>query len=101
MPIYHLGNTQLFYRLSHPIMTHLSRRTGCAIFLFFGRCCLPIPYRVRLTMVVGKPVEVLQSDQPSKEQIEETHARFVKAMCDLYNKAKTSHGWTHKRLVVH
>lgn len=47
----------------------LSRRFRCAIGIFYGRWCLPIPNKVRLTVLVGKPITVERIQNPDTQQV--------------------------------
>ena len=54
--------------------------------IFYGRFFLPIPVRQPLLFVVGKPLPVEQKDAPTKEEIEEMHAKFCVRVEELYYK---------------
>lgn len=47
----------------------LSRRFRCAIGIFYGRWYLPIPNKIRLTVLVGKPISVAKTQDPDASQV--------------------------------
>lgn len=47
----------------------LSRRFRCAIGIFYGRWYLPIPNKIRLTVLVGKPINVAKIEDPDASQV--------------------------------
>jgi hypothetical protein len=102
VPVFHFGNTQLFHLVAHKWLCKLSRRTGLGFFLFYGRWFLPVPFKRRLTMVVGEAVPVTQNPAPSEEQIRETHARFVCCLQSVFERFKSVHGdgYESKQLII-
>ena len=57
----------------------LSRRLRCAIGIFYGRWYLPIPNKIRLTVLVGKPINVAKIEDPDASQV-----AFVYLCFDLH-----------------
>ncbi|CAG9794974.1 unnamed protein product [Diatraea saccharalis] len=47
-----------------------------------------IPYRVPINVVVGAPIDVPQVLDPTREQIDEVHGKFVQAITDLFHEHK-------------
>ena len=45
-----------------------------AIFFYWGRFGLPLPRRVNITMVFGRPIAVAKVEQPSPQQVDALHA---------------------------
>merc|ERR1712133_191993 len=59
--------------------------------LFFGRGVFNytfglLPYRKPIHVVVGKPIEVKRIENPTREEIENTHATYVKELQKFYEK---------------
>lgn len=58
--------------------------------------------QVPITMVIGEAIEVAQVDNPTEEQIDELHQRFMVALRDLFDeyKHKVKGGWQNKQLHI-
>ncbi|KAK9864727.1 hypothetical protein WJX84_010606 [Apatococcus fuscideae] len=65
MPIYHLGQSEIFSVQGFPWLSRVMRIT---FVIFWGRWGLPIPRRQPSVTCVGEPIKVRQEDNPSQEQ---------------------------------
>lgn len=104
VPVYHFGNTRLLSfgpKWAEPY----GRRWRFSLGLLFGRFGMPIPRRVPLMMVVGRPVEVgprLARDDPAfAAAVDDAHARYMAALQRLYDAHKGCYGWAEHPLVMH
>jgi len=75
----------------------VTRKTGCPVPLFFGRALFnysfgPLPRRQPLTVVVGKPIPVNKTENPTEVQIEEVHSTYVQALKELYEEYNPIYG---------
>lgn len=43
-------------------------------------------------MIVGKPIEVEKSENPTQEQIDTLHAKYTKALIELFDEHKETYG---------
>ena len=59
-----------------------------------------LPYRKPIHVVVGAPIQVQRIEYPSKEDIEELHARYVKELTKLYDKYNPIYGDVKIKLVI-
>jgi len=58
---------------------------GSAFLPFFrGRWGLPIPFKKDLKIAIGEPVKVVQSDNPSWEEVEALYESYITALKKLY-----------------
>jgi len=65
--------------------------------MFFGRGIFQynyglIPHRKKISIVVGKPMPVEKVEEPSSEQIENLHAKYVEELQKLYNEYNPVYG---------
>ena len=44
--------------------------------------------RPRLCLAVGKPIEVQKTPDPSQEEVDKLHQRYIKELCDLFEAHK-------------
>ena len=51
-----------------------------------------LPYRTPINTVVGRPIEFEQTDNPSQEQIDTLHARYLDALQGLYDEYNPIYG---------
>ena len=59
-----------------------------------------LPYRKPIHVVVGAPIEVERIEYPSKEDIEELHARYVEELTKLYDIYNPIYGDVNIKLVI-
>lgn len=109
VPCYIYGNTKLLSCWhgngipgAEKLLEKISRKIGFALILFFGRLGLPIPYRIPLLAVKGKPIPTWmhQCEEPSAEAIEKVQKQLVEAMENLFDTYKHLYGWDEKSLVI-
>ncbi len=101
VPVYCFGNTHAMHKAKTPwILEALSRLLKTSLILTWGRWGLPIPYRVPLLYAVGKPLRLLQADNPTPAQVEAAHAQFLEALSDLFDRYKCYYGWGNKTLRI-
>ena len=59
-----------------------------------------LPYRKPINVVVGKPVKVNRIENPTREEIENMHATYVKELQNLYDKYNPIYGDVNVKLVI-
>jgi len=110
VPCYLFGNTKLLSCWAgegipglHGLLEKVSRKIGFATILFFGRWGLPIPYRIPILGVMGKPIPTIQYEcvqEPSPEQIARIQQQLIDEMTALFDRHKALYGWDDKRLII-
>ena len=70
--------------------------------IFFGAFRLPLgaPKPTPLTVIVGKPIKIPKNENPTDEDIDEYHSKFVTAVEKLYNDYKADYGMGDIPLVL-
>lgn len=76
---------------------YLQNVMGFAPVMFFGRGVFQynfgiIPHRKPMTLVVGAPIKVDKVAEPSREQINELHAKYVESLVKLYEEYNPIYG---------
>ncbi|CAG2110110.1 unnamed protein product [Medioppia subpectinata] len=59
-----------------------------------------LPIRHPITTVVGKPIPVAKVDNPSAEQINELHDRYIDSLRQLFNENKDKYGSKNLKLTI-
>ncbi|KAJ3094282.1 2-acylglycerol O-acyltransferase 1 [Phlyctochytrium planicorne] len=92
VPILSFGETDLFERIDTPFtrrMTKITQKLAHFAFpMFKGRFGPFVPYRKPLVTIVGKPLDVVRVEDPSNEQVEELHQRYLLELRKLYDEYK-------------
>eukprot|EP00913_Durusdinium_trenchii_P031746 g29731.t1 len=83
---------------SFGILESISRKAQASMFLFWGRFGLPIPRRTQVTMAFGRAIEVSKVENPTEEQIDEVHQKFLQATKQMFDLHKASLGWGDKEM---
>jgi 2-acylglycerol O-acyltransferase 2 len=100
VPAYSIGNSLAFYSWfdSFGILEWISRKTQVALFLYFGRMALPIPFRVCVTQLLGAPILVEKVENPTQEQVDAVHQQVLDAYVSLFETHKHALGWSERQL---
>ena len=100
MPVYSMGNTRAFSAAFDPfgLMERLSRAAQAAIFVYWGRCYLPVPYRTPITMCFGRPIEVTRTPHPSDAEVDALHERLQREIVETFERHKAVVGWGNIKL---
>ena len=97
---YTFGNSQLFSTLpENNILEMVSRALRMSLIVFWGRLGLPIPRRVPLLTVIGKPIHCPMTPFPSPELVNAYHEQYLQATRDIYETYRNTMGWSNRPLV--
>lgn len=96
VPMYVYGENEA-YSVSNILLGFrqwLQQQFQIGICICWGRFGSPIPYKVPLTVEIGKPVPVQQKarDDISDDDVSAVHTQFVAAMDTLFERTKSKHG---------
>ncbi|KAL3937644.1 MAG: hypothetical protein SGBAC_007296 [Bacillariaceae sp.] len=109
VPCYLFGNTKLLscwagegIPKGRQVLEYISRKVGFALILIFGRFGLPVPRRIPVLGVMGKPIPThhIQCEEPSPEQIKEVQDKLLDEMQDIFDRYKGLYGWEDKKLII-
>ncbi|XP_073978557.1 uncharacterized protein isoform X2 [Rhodnius prolixus] len=100
VPVYSFGETDLYNQwifpensLLYKIQQAVRKFTGIAPVLFLGRGIFQnhfglLPYQKPINMVVGKPIVVEKVINPTKNEINDLHERFIQELIALFEEHK-------------
>lgn len=100
LPAYSFGNTQVLscWYDQFGLLEGLSRRLQASLFVYWGRWGLPIPRRAKITMVVGRLIQVDKVEHPTDAQIDALHERILAEMRGHFDRHKAALGWGDREL---
>lgn len=69
--------------------------------LIWGQWGTPMPRRIPLTVVVGKPIPVRKTPTPTREQVDMYLQEFIDSLQALFDKHKVAAGYdVHATLAI-
>ncbi|XP_043854307.1 2-acylglycerol O-acyltransferase 2-like [Dromiciops gliroides] len=103
LPIFSFGENEIFDQLNNSqgswlrsIQDRLQKIMGFPLPIFHGQGIFQdrfglLPYRHPITTVVGKPIEVEQNTNPTQEEVDRLHQRYMTELCSLFEAHKTKY----------
>jgi Diacylglycerol acyltransferase len=100
IPVYCFGSTKLLHRLSFSLLERLSTTLRASFLLFYGRFGLPIPFRQKLSYVIGHPINPpsINNHQSDVVIIETMMDELCQELHRIFDRHKEAYGWGHKSL---
>lgn len=104
VPVFSFGENELFDQMENPrgsalrrMQDRLQRIMGVALPLFHARGVFQysfglLPYRKPIHTIVGRPIPVVQTPSPSKEDIDSLHKLYIEGLTQLFEENKTNYG---------
>ncbi|KAF3422326.1 hypothetical protein E2986_12257, partial [Frieseomelitta varia] len=111
VPVCSFGETNLFDQLIFPegsfmkkLQNYIRKKFGVPLLYLIGRgfsqyCFSFIPRRTPITVVVGSPMDLPKIEEPTEEQINEYHGKFIDHLVDFFEKEK--HKYVENADTVH
>jgi len=112
VPTFTFGENRVYDQMANPEGSRLRRLQdklqhiiGFAPVVFLGRGMFQynmgiLPHRSPLHVVIGSPIPVPKVTEPSREQVEELHAKYVAALTSLYEQYNPKYGDIDTKLVI-
>ncbi|KAJ3179121.1 diacylglycerol O-acyltransferase 1 [Geranomyces variabilis] len=99
VPVFTFGENDLFWQVndeSAPAIRKAQQRLAklltYSLPIYWGRLGMFfLPRKTRLVSVVGKPINVVQNDNPTREEIADLHARYVQELIALFDAHKDTY----------
>ncbi|XP_071233952.1 2-acylglycerol O-acyltransferase 2-A-like isoform X2 [Salvelinus alpinus] len=104
VPVFSFGENELFDQMTNPagsplrwLQDHLQRLMGVALPMFTGRGVFQysfglLPYREPIHTVVGRPIPVVQTPSPTKDDIDGLHSLYLEGLTTVFEDNKDSYG---------
>uniref|UniRef100_A0A914ZL40 diacylglycerol O-acyltransferase n=1 Tax=Parascaris univalens TaxID=6257 RepID=A0A914ZL40_PARUN len=98
VPMYSFGENNLFYQARNPkgsslrkAQSFFKKMTGVSPALYYGSFFF-WPRQVPIDTVIGTPIDVKRTANPSEEQINDLHRKYISRLIDLFESNKTKFG---------
>ena len=83
--------------LLHRFQVWTEKWIGFTPVIFFGRGIFQynfglLPNRKKITVVVGRPIHVNKIEEPTKDEIENLHSKYVQELQNLYDEYNPAYG---------
>jgi len=104
VPVYCFGVNDLYHQISSfkGIRRWLVRKTRVAFTFGWGRQYYNLmPLQRPIYIVFGKPIRVNKIPNPSQEEVDELHKRFVDSIVDIFENYKTQFGFKDRKLEIY
>ncbi|KAJ8388706.1 hypothetical protein AAFF_G00131150 [Aldrovandia affinis] len=104
VPVFSFGENELFNQLRNPkgslvraVQEKMRKVLGFSLPLFHARGVFQysfglVPYRKPIYTVVGQPIVVGRNVNPSPEEVDRMHARYLEALSQLFEQHKANYG---------
>ncbi|CAJ0928945.1 unnamed protein product, partial [Mesorhabditis belari] len=104
VPCYAFGENDIYTQIENPkgsklreFQTWAKQKLGISPPIFRGRGVFNytfglLPFRKPIDYVVGNPIKVEKNKNPSREEVDKVHARYVKELVELFEAHKTKYG---------
>ncbi|XP_071798920.1 2-acylglycerol O-acyltransferase 2-A-like [Asterias amurensis] len=104
VPVYSFGETDVYEQVPNPdgsslrrLQNWLTKMIGFAPPVFHGRGIFNysvglLPYRKPIYTVVGKPIPLDKTTNPTQEEIDEAHKTYIASLVALFDEHKAKYG---------
>lgn len=101
VPIYCFGHSQA-YRLPWGVrfLQPLARLLRASLITFYGRFALPVAFRVPFLFAIGRPLQLPQTDKPSRAEVASAHRLLVGEVQRIFETYKGLYGWSERQLEI-
>jgi hypothetical protein len=109
VPVFSFGENELYQLVGtsriRQFQDWATRLIGVAPVVFHGRGMFQytmglLPYRKPVNTVVGKPIEVEKNTNPSQEDVDRLHERYITSLIELFDQYKGQFGAPYKDLTI-
>jgi len=108
VPVFSFGETEIFYQpkgINSFLDKYVASWIGFYPVIFSGRGYFQnwfgiMPRKKEINVVVGKPISVPKLENPTPQDVEQYHERYISEVEDLYNENKSIYGYQDVKLEI-
>ena len=103
VPMYCFGENECYSEINlfFSFRKWLQNKFKIVVPFVYGRGFTLIPYKVKLTVEIGNPLEFSRASNPTQVQIDQLHERFAKEMLRLFDRTKERNGFASAKLEIY
>lgn len=112
VPVFSFGENDIFNQLQNPdgsfirnLQNRLTKFLGFSPPIFYGRGIFQynmgyLPYRKQIVTVIGKPIDVDKTENPTTEEIQTIHDKYINSLQELFEEYKHKYGASKLKLII-
>jgi len=102
VPVFAFGNNDIYYQWNvlRNIREWLVKKLRMLIVFYYGKGFSFLPRQRPVYVVVGAPIEVVKTPNPTPEQINELHKKYIDTLIKLFEDNKKQLGYEHQKIIL-
>ncbi|XP_027192389.1 diacylglycerol O-acyltransferase 2D-like isoform X1 [Cicer arietinum] len=102
VPVFCFGQTNIYkwWKAPGKLIQSIARSMKIFPLIFWGRFGTPVPFKNPLYVVVGRPIQLEKTPQPTSDQVAKVHSEFIEALQDLFERHKVQAGYENLELKI-